>query len=149
MVQRTYWDGTMPWSPMLLCAQYAIKRGFVKGGAPNCMQAGMEILERVLDGRVPYCVKPGADPSKVEPAGPEDFSDADSDWQIDDADYESEPEEQLPDDVGLLELFGVEQRVPGSGSQRSNKKKEGSEAGEEACGGCRGGERQGRAGTCG
>jgi len=117
-------DGSaMPWSPMLLCAQYAIKRGFVKGGAPNCMQAGVEILQRVLDGRVPYSVKPGVDASEVEPAGSEEFSDAGSDWQIDDGGYESAPDEKLPDDMGLLELFGVEQSEPGSNSIASNKRK--------------------------
>jgi GTP-binding protein EngB required for normal cell division len=115
--------GPMPWSPMLVCAEYAVRRGFVNGGAPNCQKAGMEILERVQDGRVPYSVKPQAEVPQAAAGGNDDASDVDSDWQIDDADYESEPEEQLPDDVGLLELFGVEQRGPGSGSQRSNKKK--------------------------
>lgn len=37
----------VPWSPMLLCAQFAAQRGFVQNGRPDCMKAGTEILERV------------------------------------------------------------------------------------------------------
>merc|ERR1740129_850873 len=84
--------GPVPWSPKLLCAQYATQRGFVKGGQPDCMQAGIEILQRVLEGRVPYSMPPPpCEPGQAPEAaaqGEEAESDADSDWQIDDAEYE-------------------------------------------------------------
>jgi len=111
--------GPVPWSPMLLCAMYASQRGFVKGGQPDCLQAGMEILQRVLEGRVPYSVLPPSE--HVQAAPREDAeSDADSDWMIDDAEYESEQEEAQP--AGLLEAFGMIAQGPGSNSIASRKK---------------------------
>merc|ERR1712139_206716 len=47
-----------PWSPMLLCALYASMRNLMRGGRPDCLEAGLEILQKVLDGRVPYMVRP-------------------------------------------------------------------------------------------
>jgi len=126
----------MPWSPLLLCARYAKQRGFVKGGAPDCMQAGTHILQRVLDGRVPYSVRPPISftPGTFLPAA---AADSDCDWQINDNDYESEPEEDPADGKStLFEVFGVEPRGPGSGSINSKKKqrkrqaREAAEAGE-------------------
>mmetsp|Transcript_71943 Transcript_71943/g.153792 ORF Transcript_71943/g.153792 Transcript_71943/m.153792 type:complete len:644 (+) Transcript_71943:104-2035(+) len=119
-------SGPVPWSPMLLCAQYAMQRGLTQGGRPDCHRAGMEILERVLEGRVPYVVHPPSSFSRPEEHSGEredSDSDADSDWQVDDAEYESGPEEaQAATDEGLFEVFGVEPKGPGHGSQRSRKK---------------------------
>mmetsp|Transcript_41817 Transcript_41817/g.91245 ORF Transcript_41817/g.91245 Transcript_41817/m.91245 type:complete len:569 (+) Transcript_41817:39-1745(+) len=116
-------EAFVPWSPMLLCAQYAVQRGLLQGGRPDCMKAGMEILERVLEGRVPYAVRP---PSKV-PArdggvGDDDESSG-SDWQLEDEEYESEPEPPEAD-VGLFEAFGVDPKGPGKSSIASRKKHE-------------------------
>merc|ERR1712025_429487 len=48
----------IPWSPMLLCARYATQRGLVRHGRPDCMKAGMELIERVLEGKIAYSVAP-------------------------------------------------------------------------------------------
>jgi len=118
----------VPWSPMLLCARYAAQRGLVRAGRPDCMGAGMEILERVLDGRVPYRVRPPTEfrHCSLGRTSAEDDEDADGDsaWQIADMDYESEEEEQDDDDKGLLEVFGVKPREAGSGSIQSRRKQE-------------------------
>uniref|UniRef100_A0A7S0FKX6 Guanine nucleotide-binding protein-like 1 n=1 Tax=Pyrodinium bahamense TaxID=73915 RepID=A0A7S0FKX6_9DINO len=120
--------GPMPWSPMLICAQYAMQRGLVKGGRPDCMQAGTEILQRVLEGRVPYRVRPPTSFTPLEPVADvaEDaLADEDSDWLVDDEEYESEPEEDpAAGKSSLFEVFGMEPRGPGSGSIHSRKKQE-------------------------
>lgn len=118
--------GPVPWSPMLLCAQYAVQRGFVKGGRPDCLLAGTEILQRVLDGRVPYRVPAPASFSPLHHVSPEDNErDSDSDWQIDDEDYESDPEEDpAAANDSLFGYFGIEQKGPGHGSIGSRKKLE-------------------------
>jgi len=116
----------VPWSPMLICAQYAVQRGLVRYGAPECMAAGMEILLRVLEGRVPYSVyAPNICPGASGIRQFLDDSDGEgSDWQIDDADFESEEEidpSQQPKD--LLSVFGEEAKEPGSHSIKSEKRK--------------------------
>ena len=108
----------VPWSPMLLCAQMAAQRGFMHGGRPDCIKAGTEILERVLQGRVPYCVPP---PLGEVPATPHDDSESDSDYACDD-DFESEEEEEEIGDRDLLELYGLEARGIGRSSQASIKR---------------------------
>jgi len=116
----------LPWSPMLLSVQYAQQRGLVKSGGPDHLKAGMEILEKVLDGRLPYIVSPPStcafDAAKDEG---EDGSDGDSDWQVDD-DYESEKEDaeytKKVAEGDLLGVFGEERHGPGSGSIKSRKK---------------------------
>lgn len=118
-------EGFVAWSPMLVCAQYAIQRGLRTSGRPDCLKAGMEILERVLDGRVPYAVPPPESFNQVSTTSDDDAaSDSGSDWQVDE-DYESEPDEPkltADGDVGLLEAFGVEERGPGHGSRWARKK---------------------------
>merc|ERR1712183_736028 len=57
----------VPWSPMLLVAQYAAQRGLLNYGRPDVHKAGIEILERVLEGRIPYAVHP---PASFTPADP-------------------------------------------------------------------------------
>jgi len=119
----------VPWSPMLICAQYASQRGLVRSGRPDCMAAGTEILERVLEGRIPYTVCTPTSPAEdvthssggVRPPADEDD---DSDWQVDDADYESGPEEAPLTGDTLLEAFGLDARAPGSGSKRSIRKQD-------------------------
>lgn len=125
-----------PWSPMLLCALYAKQRGLVRGGRPDCMKAGMEVLGRILEGRVPYAVHPPDLQDDVvvslrerqhavrEASSYEEISSSGegSDYQIDEDQYESEEEAPANPDVGLLELFGQEQHGPGSGSIASRKK---------------------------
>jgi len=118
-----------PWSPMLLCTLYATQRGLIKGGRADCLRAGMEVLERVLDGRVPYSVPPPpaeewATAQRGTPCGEESApSGSDSDWQVDDGEYESEPEEEASTEgVGLFEVFGIKPKEPGSGSINSRKK---------------------------
>eukprot|EP00927_Polykrikos_kofoidii_P072363 TRINITY_DN68491_c0_g1_i1.p1 TRINITY_DN68491_c0_g1~~TRINITY_DN68491_c0_g1_i1.p1 ORF type:complete len:615 (+),score=115.38 TRINITY_DN68491_c0_g1_i1:117-1961(+) len=115
-------DEPLPWSPMLLCAQYATQRGFMNRGRPDCMKAGMEILERVLDGRVPYYVAP-PETNVQELARPDHGIDSDdeSDWEIDDDDFESE-EEPEPQSNSIFEVFGVEEKGPGGSSIASRKK---------------------------
>ncbi|CAK9016086.1 unnamed protein product [Durusdinium trenchii] len=108
----------VPWSPMLLCAQFAAQRGFVQNGRPDCMKAGTEILERVLQGRIAYCVPPPTDASC--PELPEDA--CDSDWKAFDEDFESEEEEEEIGDRDLLELFGQEARGIGRSSKAAIKR---------------------------
>jgi len=117
----------VPWSPMLLCAQYAIQRGLVRGGRPDCMRAGMEILERVIDGRVPYAVQPPSDgfhelASSLSARCEAEEDGEDSDWQLDDADFESEDDNADGKDKDLLEMFGEEAKTTGQCTIRSRKK---------------------------
>lgn len=111
-------EGPVPWSPMLLCAQYASQRGLVKAGRPDCIAAGTEILQRVLDGRVPYRVKPPEPDCALPEAGEESSG---SDWEVDDEDYESEEEAGEKAET-LFDVLGIEPKGPGSGSIRSRKK---------------------------
>eukprot|EP00442_Polarella_glacialis_P045881 CAMPEP_0115095590 /NCGR_PEP_ID=MMETSP0227-20121206/29144_1 /TAXON_ID=89957 /ORGANISM="Polarella glacialis, Strain CCMP 1383" /LENGTH=622 /DNA_ID=CAMNT_0002489013 /DNA_START=177 /DNA_END=2045 /DNA_ORIENTATION=+ len=120
-------EGFVPWSPMLLCAQYAAQRGLVRGGRPDCMAAGKEILERVLDGRVSYSVRPPASLGQIpqRKADEGDSSGDDDDWQVpDDEEYVSEPDEDVATRVarGLFETFGIDGIEIGSGSKASLKK---------------------------
>jgi len=110
----------VPWSPTLLCAQLATQRGFLQGGRPDIMKAGTEILDRVLQGRVPYSVEPPRDVSRRSAAEDDDSG---SDWQADDdEDYDSGEDEEAVGDKDLLELFGEEARGPGRGSKSSQKR---------------------------
>lgn len=115
----------VPWSPMLMCAQLANQRGFVQGGRPDVMKAGIEILERVLQGRVPYSVLPPSDkdlPSRPIRTAAED-SENDSDWQaFDDEGFQSEDSEESVGDKDLLELFGQEAKGPGRASISSTRR---------------------------
>jgi len=114
----------VPWSPMLLCAQLAAQRGFVQGGRPDCMKAGTEILERVLQGRVPYCVPAPADTELPQASAKVlEQDDSGSDWQAcDDEDYESEESDEEIGDRDLMEIFGQEARGIGRGSKSSVKR---------------------------
>eukprot|EP00930_Biecheleria_cincta_P025686 TRINITY_DN18240_c0_g1_i2.p1 TRINITY_DN18240_c0_g1~~TRINITY_DN18240_c0_g1_i2.p1 ORF type:complete len:659 (+),score=120.51 TRINITY_DN18240_c0_g1_i2:163-2139(+) len=115
----------VPWSAMLLCAQLASQRGFMQGGRPDVMKAGTEILERVLQGRVPYSVLPPSEkdlPSRPAPTSAADASE-ESDWQAcDDEGFESEESEDSVGDKDLLELFGKEAKGPGRGSISSTRR---------------------------
>jgi len=118
--------GAVPWSPMLICAQYALQRGFKHSGRPDCHQAGMEILQRVLDGRISYAVRPPATYTPLQ-LNPRDeagaLSDSDDDWQVHDADYESDHDEEAATKAtNLFEALGAEPRNLGSGSIGSRKK---------------------------
>eukprot|EP00932_Pfiesteria_piscicida_P011736 SRR837773.22954.p1 GENE.SRR837773.22954~~SRR837773.22954.p1 ORF type:complete len:351 (-),score=94.09 SRR837773.22954:61-1113(-) len=118
----------VPWSPMLLCARYGAQRGLVKTGGLDTLSAGMEILERVLDGRVPYCVKPPASVQvEGDPAG-DSGSDAESEYQVDDYDYQSDPENTAMLDLAakgdLMGFFGEERQAPGSRSIKSRKRQD-------------------------
>mmetsp|Transcript_65182 Transcript_65182/g.172696 ORF Transcript_65182/g.172696 Transcript_65182/m.172696 type:complete len:559 (-) Transcript_65182:77-1753(-) len=116
-------DEAVPWSPMLLCAQYATQRGLMNAGRPDCHRAGMEILERVLEGRLPYSVRPPQYLPNLARTQTENVeeSDADSNWQLSD-DYESEVEEEDHGNKGLFEHFDLEPKVAGSQSIQSRKK---------------------------
>jgi len=114
-------NDTVPWSPMLLCAQMAAQRGFMRSGRPDCVKAGTEILERVLQGRVPYCVPPPS-PGGSKAAQAVDDGESSSDYACDDEDYESEQEEEEVGDRDLLELYGLEARGIGRSSQASIKR---------------------------
>eukprot|EP00440_Ansanella_granifera_P075069 gb/GFBE01081469.1/.p1 GENE.gb/GFBE01081469.1/~~gb/GFBE01081469.1/.p1 ORF type:complete len:685 (+),score=150.52 gb/GFBE01081469.1/:1-2055(+) len=124
MVDAEAAEEVVPWSPTLLCAQLASQRGFVQGGRPDCMKAGAEILERVLQGRVPYSVVPPADCDfRKKSDGEDEDSGSGSDWQAcDDEDYESQEDEEDVGDRDLLELFGEEARGVGRGSKSSIKR---------------------------
>jgi GTP-binding protein EngB required for normal cell division len=117
----------VPWSPMLICTQYASQRGLVRSGRPDAMAAGMEILQRILDGRIPYSVKPPS-PSAEDCArlGQAEDSDGEgSDWQIDDDEFQSEDEQEIgakPQD--LLSAFGQEGKSTGGMTIKSRKKQE-------------------------
>eukprot|EP00446_Apocalathium_sp_SHHI-4_P007325 CAMPEP_0177158594 /NCGR_PEP_ID=MMETSP0367-20130122/3875_1 /TAXON_ID=447022 ORGANISM="Scrippsiella hangoei-like, Strain SHHI-4" /NCGR_SAMPLE_ID=MMETSP0367 /ASSEMBLY_ACC=CAM_ASM_000362 /LENGTH=677 /DNA_ID=CAMNT_0018604189 /DNA_START=1 /DNA_END=2034 /DNA_ORIENTATION=+ len=126
-------DKDVPWSPMLMCVQYANQRGLVTRGGPDALRAGMEILEKVLDGKVPYAVAPppswkrceGSAPcAEVKPAF--DDSDEESDYQAEDADYESEKEDAKAAELiakgDLMGFFGEERQAPGSHSIASRKR---------------------------
>jgi len=114
----------VPWSPMLVCAQLASQRGFIQGGRPDVMKAGTEILERVLQGRVPYSVLPPSEkdlPNRAATTAAE--ASDDSDWQAcDDEGFESEDSEESVGDKDLLELFGKEAKGPGRGSISSTRR---------------------------
>lgn len=114
----------VPWSPMLLCAQLASQRGFTQGGRPDVMKAGTEILERVLQGRVPYSVLPPSDKDLPNrPTTAAEDSEHDSDWQaIDDEGFQSEDSEESVGDKDLMELFGKEAKGPGRASQSSTRR---------------------------
>jgi|Transcript_90623 ribosome biogenesis GTPase A len=118
----------VPWSPMLICVQYAKQRGLGRNGRPDANAAGMEILSRVLEGRIPYSVKaPEACLSAEERLmdAEESDDDDDSDWQIDDAVFESEDEQDAdkkPKD--LMGIFGQEEKKVGANTIRSRKKAE-------------------------
>jgi len=122
----------LPWSPMLLCVQYATQRGMAKSGGSDTLRAGMEILERVLDGRVPYSVPPPATFTRCESdwglSGPrQEESDSDeSDYQVDDRDYASEEENAEArakmDKGDLVGFFGEDRLGPGSGSIQSRRR---------------------------
>merc|ERR1711865_1061121 len=87
-----------------------------------------EILQKVLDGRMPYTVKPpqggpvdrlgGALPERT--GGKEEEESEDDDWCVAD-DYESEDEQEVrvPD---LFEVMGVEPKMVGSRSKASTRK---------------------------
>jgi len=113
----------VPWSPMLICAQHATQRGLVRYGRPDTTAAGMEILMRVLEGRVPYSVVPPTT-SEIRAALEEPDSEG-SDWQIDDAHFESESEvDEADKPKDLMTMFGQEMKVPGSCTIRSRKKQD-------------------------
>jgi len=111
----------VPWSPMLLCARYAQHRGLVQRGKIDCHKAGIELLERVLEGKVPYRVLP---PTSVTKREIDDAGDnSDFGWEDLEADYESEKEEdKMPAEAGLFEIYGVELKDIGSRSIGSRKK---------------------------
>lgn len=124
-------DGPLPWSPMLLCALYARQRGLVDSGGPNCLKAGMEILERVLDGRVPYAVPP---PDSFVDSSAQNWlpgaadSDNDSDWAVaSDEGYESKEDNAEAADLlakgDLLGFFGQQEHEPGGCTLGSRKRK--------------------------
>lgn len=118
-------DDVVPWSPMLICVQYAKQRGLGRNGRPDANAAGMEILLRVLEGRVPYSVKPPESCLTAEERlmDAEDSDEDDSDWQADDGEFESEEEldeNKKPKD--LLGLFGEEEKIRGANTIRSRKK---------------------------
>jgi len=125
-------DSPLPWSPMLLCVQFAMQRGMAKSGGPDTLRAGMEILERVLDGRVPYSVPPPTEFKRCDTdwglrGNPQDESDGDeSDYQVDDNDYQSEEENAEArakmDKGDLVGFFGEDRLGPGSGSIQSRRR---------------------------
>jgi len=115
----------VPWSAMLVCAQYGAQRGFMNNGRPDVHKAGIEILQRVLDGRVAYSVLPPAEfkpaKSSVEIGEPKiEEDDEDDTWEIAE-DYES-AEEDAPPATSLFEHFGIDEMGPGGGSIASRKK---------------------------
>jgi len=117
-------DDVVPWSPMLICVQYAKQRGLGRNGRPDANAAGMEILLRVLEGRIPYSVMPPETcPSAEERIMDAEESDDDdgSDWQIDDDKFESEEEqEKKPQD--LLGIFNEEAKIVGANTIASRRK---------------------------
>jgi hypothetical protein len=120
-------DGSdaVPWSPMLICAQHAIQRGLVRYGRPDCQAAGQEILMRVLDGRVPYSVSPPSlEQGEHSRLGgmPESDEEEDSDWDYNDADFESDHESDAKKPEDLLELFGQDAKKTGACTNWSRKK---------------------------
>mmetsp|Transcript_93580 Transcript_93580/g.222467 ORF Transcript_93580/g.222467 Transcript_93580/m.222467 type:complete len:645 (+) Transcript_93580:99-2033(+) len=109
----------VPWSPMLVCAQLAAQRGFMHSGRPDCMKAGTEIVERVLQGRIAYSVAP----EEKAQAPKQGDSESESDWNAcDDAEFESEEEAEAIGDRDLLELFGEEARGIGRSSKAAIKR---------------------------
>mmetsp|Transcript_8662 Transcript_8662/g.18909 ORF Transcript_8662/g.18909 Transcript_8662/m.18909 type:complete len:610 (-) Transcript_8662:545-2374(-) len=121
----------LPWSPMLLCVTYATQRNLSKSNGPDSHRAGVEILEKILDGRFPYSVPPPESwkPHEETPAAPtaeDSDADEDSDYGVDDYDYESEQENPLAREMlnkgDLVGFFGEERLGPGSRSIKSRKK---------------------------
>ena len=52
-------DGFLPWSPLSIARETALKRKLlVSGGRPGDRAGGVIALERVLDGKSPYAVPP-------------------------------------------------------------------------------------------
>lgn len=63
-VMQVEQGGALPWSPLSICSQYARLRGFVRNDHPDVIKAGMTILRRVLDMRLPYSVPAPAAPTE-------------------------------------------------------------------------------------
>lgn len=83
----------LPWSPMSICARYAALRGFVRGQQPDCNLAGIRILERALEGKIPYGVPaPQAERRQEEELDP--FDEEYDDGEVSDGSYESPDEEE-------------------------------------------------------
>mmetsp|Transcript_8218 Transcript_8218/g.13349 ORF Transcript_8218/g.13349 Transcript_8218/m.13349 type:complete len:578 (-) Transcript_8218:45-1778(-) len=52
-------EDNQPWSPWLICEQYALMKGYrSKGGRPDTYRAGNEILRDNLDGRLAFSFRP-------------------------------------------------------------------------------------------
>merc|ERR1712232_1511765 len=84
----------------------------------------MEILERILDGRIAYAVEPSNTPILPDAIQncfiSKDAGDSDSDWQCLDENYEIEKEQEAATDIFVA--LGTEERRVGSGSRASVKK---------------------------
>lgn len=84
--------GELPWSVLSLCTRYAVQRGLVRNNHPDSHTAGLKILERVLEGRIPYAV-PAPDACEgAEDNGGEPLDDY---CYESDGSYESEEEDGL------------------------------------------------------
>lgn len=86
-------NGELPWSPMSICARYASLRGFVRGLQPDYNLAGIRILERALEGKIPYGVPP-PQPERRQEEELDPFEDGYSDGEVSDGSYESPDEEE-------------------------------------------------------
>merc|ERR1712061_927454 len=82
----------LPWSVLSLCTRYAMQRGFVRGNQPDAHTAGLKILERVLEGRIPYAVPA---PEIVQHSGENCEDPVDEYCYQSDGSYESQEEDEV------------------------------------------------------
>jgi len=106
--------GTLPWSPLSICTQYARLRGFVRNGHADVIKAGTTVLRRVLDLRLAYAVPPPpalpaaavtlAAAAATAARAHDDAADAADD--VSDASYDTEDEEveQTPQSLFMASL---------------------------------------------
>ena len=97
-------EGFLPWSPLSLARETALKRKLLaSGGRPDDRAGGVIALKRVLDGKSPYAVPPPTDAISVEARRDSSHAPyADEDVNIEDEEgFEEELEEMNRMDGGL------------------------------------------------
>lgn len=98
-------EGFLPWSPLSLARETALKRKLlVSGGRPDDRAGGVIALKRVLDGKSPYAVPPPIDIVAIKArrdSAHAPFADEDVNIENEEG-FEGELEEMNRNDIGLI-----------------------------------------------
>jgi hypothetical protein len=98
-------EGFLPWSPLSLARETALKRKLlVSGGRPDDRAGGVIALKRVLDGKSPYAVPPPIDIVAIKArrdSAHAPFADEDVNIENEEG-FEEELEEMNRNDNGLI-----------------------------------------------